>query len=366
MNKVVIISNSLSNVFLRRKHLLDQFINNNYEVILITENDIEFNINNKKYKLINLDFRKSKTNIFYNMIIFFKLFRLISKLNCNNILCFQIKPIFMVSLINLFLKRKIVNTFTGLGSLLINKSFLRFLVIHIFKTTLRKKNLINIFQNHHDLNYFLKRNVINKDKNKNFVINGSGIDLHKFKFTELVQKNITTFAYIGRLISDKGIMKFLNLTKYFQNRKDIKFIIVGEIDTNNFSFLKYETLKQYLSNNVEYFGHSNDVTKIISSIDCLIMPSFREGLSNIILETLALGRPVIASNVPGCKDIIIEGKNGYLFDIFDEKDLLNKVNDFLKIGMHQKKEISKFCTKSVIKYDINKITPIYYKLIHET
>ena len=96
------------------------------------------------------------------------------------------------------------------------------------------------------------------------------------------------------------------------------------------------------------------------------MPSFREGLSNIILETLALGRPVIASNVPGCKDIIIEGKNGYLFDIFDEKDLLNKVNDFLKIGMHQRKEISKFCTKSVIKYDINKITPIYYKLIHET
>ena len=95
------------------------------------------------------------------------------------------------------------------------------------------------------------------------------------------------------------------------------------------------------------------------------MPSLREGLSNIILESLAVGRPVIASNVPGCKDIIIEGKNGYLFNISDEKDLLNKVNYFLKIDNEQKKEISKFCSKSVIKYDINEINSIYYNLIHE-
>ena len=95
MNKVVIVSNSLSNILLRRNHLLDKFINNNYEVILITENDIKNHINNKKYKLINLHFRKSKTNIFYNVIIFLKLFKLIYNLNCHKFLCFQIKPIFM-------------------------------------------------------------------------------------------------------------------------------------------------------------------------------------------------------------------------------------------------------------------------------
>ena len=162
MINITIISNSLSNVLLRREKIIKKLINNNFKITIIAENDLDKFQSFEKCDFFNLNFRTSKFGIFKNLMIFFKLTYILLNIKSSNILCFQIKPIFFVSIINFFLKKRVINTFTGLGSVLLKNSFLKNLILLIFRITLKKKDITNIYQNSDDLEYFLKNGIIKK------------------------------------------------------------------------------------------------------------------------------------------------------------------------------------------------------------
>jgi glycosyltransferase involved in cell wall biosynthesis len=178
------------------------------------------------------------------------------------------------------------------------------------------------FQNNDDKKEFIVNRLIEDDKT--VIINGSGVNLEKFKPTPFPE--IPTFLFIGRLIKDKGIVEYLEAcSKVKEKNPGVRCMLVGPYDSNP-SALKPEELKPYIeSGAIEYFGEQNDVREFITQCSTYVLPSYHEGTPKTVLEAMAMGRSIITSNAPGCRETVTNGINGYLVEIKDVQGLVDKM-----------------------------------------
>ena len=182
------------------------------------------------------------------------------------------------------------------------------------------------FQNKDDLNEFIAMKLVSKDKT--ILINGSGVNLEKFKPTPLPEQ--TAFLFIGRLIKDKGIVEYLEACKQIKKKyPGIRCLLVGPYDSNP-TALKPEDLKPYVDSKiVEYFGQQDDVRPFITECSVYVLPSYHEGMPKTVLEAMAMGRPVITTDAPGCRETVVDGENGYLVPVKNFERLVEKMNSFI-------------------------------------
>jgi glycosyltransferase involved in cell wall biosynthesis len=208
------------------------------------------------------------------------------------------------------------------------------------------------FQNPDDRNDFIQNGLIRGDKT--IIINGSGVNLEKFKPTPLPQ--VPTFLFIGRLIKDKGIMEYLEACKVLKHKHPhIRCLLVGPFDSNP-SALKPKELQTYLNNGViEYFGEQSDVRPFISQCSIYVLPSYHEGTPKSVLEAMAMGRPIITSNAPGCRETVIDGVNGYLVKVKDVQGLIKRMEYFISNHDICKKMGEESLKIAINKYDVKKI-----------
>ena len=213
------------------------------------------------------------------------------------------------------------------------------------------------FQNQDDKNEFIQNGLI-KD-NKTAIINGSGVNLEKFKPTPLPQE--PTFLFIGRLIKDKGVMEYIKACKEIKVKyPKVRCLLVGPFDSNP-SALKPEDLKPYIESGViEYFGEQSDVRPFISQCSTYVLPSYHEGTPKTVLEAMAMGRSIITSDAPGCRETVIEGQNGYLVKVKDIQGLTNKMAYLIsnqEMSQKMGEESAKIARE---KYDVKVIKSIHY------
>ena len=176
-----------------------------------------------------------------------------------------------------------------------------------YRFSLKRARCI-FFQNKANLEFF-KTNKIIEENYK--LVNGSGVNLEKF-FSEkpLGKKNII-FLFIGRIMREKGIEEYLDVSKLLKDKyKNIEFRILGAYEEEIY---KEKILDFEKKGIVKYLGVSNDVRKELKKVHCVITPSWHEGMSNVLLEAGAMKKFLIASNIPGCKEIIINNKTGFTF-----------------------------------------------------
>ncbi|MFD0961659.1 glycosyltransferase family 4 protein [Paenibacillus chungangensis] len=205
----------------------------------------------------------------------------------------------------------------GLGSILRGNGFKKNIIKIIMKFeywVACKCSKKVFFQNHDDKQEFVQYGLIKDDKTT--VINGSGVNLTKFKPAPMPQQ--PTFLFIGRLIKDKGIMEYLEACKEIKSKyPEVRCLLVGPFDSNP-SALKIEELTPYIARGViEYFGEQSDVRPFISKCSTYVLPSYHEGTPKTVLEAMAMGRSIITSDAPGCRETVIEGVNGYLVKVKD-------------------------------------------------
>jgi glycosyltransferase involved in cell wall biosynthesis len=146
------------------------------------------------------------------------------------------------------------------------------------------------------------------------LIPGSGIEVVKKKIKKLTKKKQMKFLFIGRLLIHKGILEYLHAAeKLSEYNKNLYFNIIGRIDKSNTSSINNFLIKKYQKNEkIKFLGYKENINKYINLSDCIVLPSYREGLPRVILESLILERPVIATNVAGCNQIIKNNYNGFL------------------------------------------------------
>ncbi len=356
--KVLFCSNSSWNIYNFRLNLIKKLLSKKYKVFVLSSRD-EFTekLIKNGCEFYEIKINRSNINLFNNFFLFIKYVIFIRKINPNLILSYTIKPNIFSALAARILKIDIYNTITGLGSSFLGNFAIKFLTIFLYRFCLRYSNLL-IFQNPDDKELFTKFKIL---KNQNFdIIPGSGIDVNFYYYDQKKQNNsFNNFLFIGRIIKDKGIYELIKAFEYINKKGlDAQLFLLGKPDKENPSNITISKIQEWEKSKIIVFlGYSNDVRKFIIESDCVILPSYREGMSKSLLEASSIGRPIITTDVPGCKDIVDDKITGLLCKSRDVNDLIKKIEYFIYMNLNQriqmgyngrKKILNKFNEKIII------------------
>jgi len=177
--------------------------------------------------------------------------------------------------------------------------------------------------------------------------------------TSNIDKRNVVFLLIARMMRDKGIEEFVEAArKIKKSYKNVSFQLLGYIDIKSKVAISVNDIKSWENEGIiEYLGHTEDVRPFIAMADCVVLPSYREGTPRSLLEAASMGKPIIATNVAGCKEVVDDGINGYLCDAYNSDDLAHKMQHILaldsisieKMGMASRKKMeNEFDEKIVI------------------
>ena len=356
--KIVLSANTHWNIYNFRLDLVKSLIKKNDIYVVGRKDRSSQKLKKIGCKVIPLNIDLHSTSLFGEFILFCKFFFIIKRINPNIYLGFTIKPNLYGSVICNFLKIRNICNITGLGKSFMYRGFLKIFIIFLYKLSIKKSSLV-FFQNKDDLNYFKRNNIVQKNNYK--LIPGSGIkNLNRQKIKKNSKKKYFTFLYVGRILKEKGIKE---LVCAFENishlKRKIKLVLVGEISKEMKLFAK-----RYFKKNIIHKKFTSNVKKYYENCECFVIPSYREGLSKSLLEACSYGLPIIASNVPGCKELVKNSYNGFLFKPRNSKQIekaigkiLNLKNKTLNIMGKRSRGIIKY------KYNVSNIIKIYLKEI---
>lgn len=194
---------------------------------------------------------------------------------------------------------------------------LKVMVSLLYWVGLRCSNYV-IFLNNDDLNYFVKQKLVSDQKTIN--IGGIGVDLSFWTQVPLPLRPLQ-FIFIGRLLKEKGIFEFIESIRIVKQKyKSVRFVVLGDIDQNPSSINRSQVYQWVSEGLIEWYGHVS-IQKLLKDSSVFVLPSYREGVPRTTQEAMAMGRPIITTDVPGCRDTVIDGINGYLIAPFDVKAL---------------------------------------------
>jgi len=354
MAKILILNNLIESLYNFRYELLERLINEEFEIyfsIPESKNDtrvkklIELGCN---YVETNLDRRSM--NPFKDLNLVRQYETIVKKIRPSIIISYTIKPNIYGSYVAKKYRIPIIINVTGLGSGF-NNNNTKWLVERMYKRACKNAYTI-FFQNESNYNYFIENKIAKKDKSK--IIPGSGVNLEKFKPMEKTKEDgIVRFLFIGRIMKEKGIEEYLKAAEYIADKySNVEFQILGRFEEEKYK----EIILNNNNSKIKYLGVSYDVRNEIKEIDCIINPTYHEGMSNVLLEGAAMAKPLLASNIPGCREIVDNGVNGYLFEPKNETSLIKTIEKFLsqnesdriKMGIASREKVEKTFDRNLV------------------
>jgi glycosyltransferase involved in cell wall biosynthesis len=237
---------------------------------------------------------------------------------------FTIKPVIYGTLAARTLGVPAVNTITGLGTAFLRGGPLQTVVEGLYRVSQRWPAHI-FFQNPDDLGLFLDRRLVPSDRVGR--LPGSGVDLERFAVRPCPEGAAPVFLLIARLLWDKGVGEFVEAARILRrDGVDARFQLLGPLGVANRTAVPRADLNRWVSEGlVEYLGETDDVRPFIEHADCAVLPSYREGTPRTLLEAAAMGRPLVATDVPGCREVLEDGVTGLLCRVRDPEDLAAKL-----------------------------------------
>jgi glycosyltransferase involved in cell wall biosynthesis len=217
---------------------------------------------------------------------------------------------------------------TGVGSALggggsLTRRSLSLLLRGLYKVALHGAHLV-FFQNGDDEALFRTLGLVG-DRQRIVRINGSGVDLDHYAPTPLPAPPLR-FLLIGRLIADKGVREYVAAAEHVRRRRpEARFRLVGPLDVNPTAITQEEVDRWVEAGFVEYLGRTDDVRPALTDAHVYVLPSYREGMPRSVLEAMSMGRPVITTDAPGCRDTVVDGENGFLVPVGDEAALADRM-----------------------------------------
>ena len=337
---IIIVSNCTWYLYNFRYELLALLNKRGYKLILASPFDkyklkIEkFFTNNERLFLV-----RGSENPFLELFTIIHLIYIFLKYKPILIHNFTIKPCLYGGFVGRLIGIKyLINHITGLGpSFLSNRKKIKFInkiFKPIYKYAFSSKSTLSIFHNQEDRDFFIKEKLCILENTR--IIKGSGVNIDHFKINSKIKiktpsKRKIQVLFPARIIKEKGIIELIAACESLW-MEEYKFVlnIVGDIDLHNKSTLSKKNLEKFkLNKNINLLGKSNNMLKIYRKMDFVVLPSWREGLSKSLIEASAMALPIITTNVPGCKDVIIDKYSGILVPPRDEKSLKKAMKIFL-------------------------------------
>ena len=256
---------------------------------------------------------------------------------------FTIKPVLYGGIAAKLVGVASIATITGLGTVFIKESATTRLVQVLYRYVLRNSFKV-LFQNNADMQLFLQRGLL--QKGNALRISGSGVNLQKFPFTAPPLRAPEVglkFVTLARLLRDKGINELVDAAGLVKKKfPNTEFLLAGPAGTENRTSISMAEIKKWSTEGiVKYLGPVDDVVSLIADADCVVLPSYREGLSRTLLEAAAIGRPIITTAVPGCIDVVDDKVTGLLCRVRSSKDLAQKIETFICLGISEREQMGR-------------------------
>jgi galacturonosyltransferase len=332
---ILILTNYANGLWLFRKELLMAFLGegHNVTVSLPPDENVEklktIESNGSKLNIIETPFERRGNNPIKDFRLFKTYMNLLKCEKPNVVLTYTIKPNLYGGLACRISRVPYICNITGLGTAIENDGILSKILLKFYGIATKKAKCV-FFQNKGNRDFMNNHNVA---IGNNRMLPGSGINLceHSFiKYPAYEENGKIIFLTVGRIMKDKGMDEYLEAAKLIKEQyKNVEFRLVGDYEDDEREY--YEPLIKSLEDNgiIIYYGHSDNVQDFMAQSHVIVHPSYHEGLSNVLLEAAACGRPILAGNICGCKETFVDGVSGIAFEVKSTKSLVEAIEKFM-------------------------------------
>ena len=339
--RVAIISNTAWYLRNFRSSLITRLIHDGHEVIAIAPPDESVSSLSKlgcQYLPIIID--NSGKNPFRDLLFLYRCLSLFHRKRVDVVLTYTSKPNIFGSLAARLARIAAVNNISGLGAIFIDNGRLVWLLKLLYRVSLTGSVKV-FFQNEDDHRLFVNEQLV--DPQKASLLPGSGVDLKRFCFTPLSNgKERFRFLLVARMLWDKGIGEFVEAARRLRCRYKVEFVLLGPSDAPNPAAISRFKIEQWVKEGVvQYITQVEDVRPYLIQADCVVLPSYREGVPRSLLEAAAMGRPIVTTDTVGCRDVVVDNETGLLCKVRDSADLFNKLETMLLLSEAQRAEMGR-------------------------
>ena len=336
MKKILILSNLISYTYNFRKEIIEAFIKLGHMVTIVADLDDEQKtefFTAKGCRMIHIPFNGKGTSIKQDAAVLTAYLRIMRKEKPDVVFSYTIKPNLYGGIAAKLLDKTYIPMITGLGEVE-KKGKLQILLLAMHHFVMPRARCV-FFQNQDNINFFEEHHIKTQ---KVVLLPGSGINLKEHEYEEYpIEKNGIVFGFVGRLTKAKGIEQYLDAAEYFaKESKKLYFHVAGKCDEQ----FEQRVKQLHEQGVIIYHGQLGDTREFYKQIHCLILPTYHpEGISNVLLESNACGRPVICTNRTGCKEVVENGVNGLYCKARDSQNLISVVKTFCNLTWEEKRAL---------------------------
>ncbi|WP_426350928.1 glycosyltransferase family 4 protein [Alloiococcus sp. CFN-8] len=331
--KILILTNHSYMLYQFRRELIAELLKNHEVILSMPFVGHEEDFEEIGCKCINTEIDRRGINPIKDFRLLYYYYKLIKKERPHMVISFSIKPNIYGGIVCSILKVPYFANVQGLGTAF-EKKGLEDIVSILYKLAFSRVSTA-FFENTVDSEKFIKRKILSEDKIT--VLPGAGVNLDYYKYSPYPKEEAIRFLFVGRIMKEKGVDELfeaaIKLKEKYRNR--IIFDIVGFFED------EYKEVIEKLekADVVNFHGFQQEVRTYYASSHCVILPSYHEGMSNVLLEAAASGRPIITSDIPGCREAVEEGINGYLCEAKNSKSLYETIEAFIKLNKDKHAEM---------------------------
>ncbi|MEW6996841.1 glycosyltransferase family 4 protein [Colwelliaceae bacterium BS250] len=276
---------------------------------------------------------RAKVNPFSDLNTIFSLYCLYRKLAPDLVHHITIKPVIFGGIAARLARiPAVVSAISGLGVIFIQEGVVakikKMIVGNLYRLALGSKNSITITQNKDDKEIIQRLARLPNSKMR--LIKGSGVDLDKFSFSEIPNHSNCKVILLARMLKDKGVVEFYNAAIILKrDYSNVEFILAGDVHDNPASLTQIELDNWNTGGVIKWIGHQDNPIETIKSADIVVLPSYREGLPKVLLEAAAIGRPIVTTDVPGCRDAVLADETALLVPVKESEPLAFAIKQLL-------------------------------------
>jgi glycosyltransferase involved in cell wall biosynthesis len=329
--KVAVVLNTSWNIYNFRQNFINALQAEGHEVHTIAPKD-DFTHLLQEMGCIHHNVRMDSrgANPIKDAALIIELFSIYKKVKPDVVLHYTIKPNVYGTLAASMLGIPSINNVCGLGTVFLKKNIVSAIAMMLYKLSFRFARKV-FFQNPDDKQLFIENNLVPADKTD--LVPGSGINLKHFQPFTFNRNKTFTFLMVSRLISDKGVFEYIQAIKQLKEKGiQARFQVLGAMDPEHKRGISIDKIFSWINEGtIEYLGTTQDVRHYLEKADCVVLPSYREGTPRTLLEAASVGKPIIATNVPGCNQVVEDQYNGLLCNLKDAEDLAAKMQTMAEL-----------------------------------
>lgn len=257
--------------------------------------------------------------------------KMIREIMPDLVITYTIKPNIYGGIACNALKIPFVANVTGLGTAFEKDNILKKLVTFLYKRTFSKCRTV-FFENTANQQYFIKQGIIPADIA--YALHGAGVNTEYYAYSDYSKSDNHRFLFVGRIMKEKGIEElFTAMKRLSSDDAECSLTIIGEMEEDYTDIIRQYEKQGWLS----FAGYQQDVRPYIAESSCFVLPSYHEGMANTLLECASMGRPLITTDIPGCREAVIDNETGFLCRVKDADSLYNAMKSFIALSYDRRK-----------------------------